>query len=134
MKHQIDPEGTRLPIKIDTTSSGEFSPMPLSATNIHGNTLAHQNATENARYRGIDRRSFLISSCGVASTLLAINQANAAAGKLGGFYQISKDAAFDTQLAAAEIEGKEFIFDVQGHFVNPNGARLQLVLHQPAQA
>lgn len=127
MKHQIDPEGARLPIKIDTTSNGEFEPMPLLPNNVHGNALAHEKATENARYCGVDRRSFLISSCGAASTLLAMNQANAAAGKLGGFYQISKDAAFDMQLAAAEVEGKEFIFDVQGHFVNPNGAWLQLV-------
>lgn len=127
MKQQIDPEGTRLPIKIDTTSNGEYPPMPLSSTNILGNTLAHQKASENARYRGTDRRSFLISSCGVASTLLAFNHANAAAGKTGGFFQISDEAAYEPQLAAAEVEGNEFIFDVQGHFVNPNGAWLQLV-------
>lgn len=127
MKQQIDPEGARLPIKIDTTSNGEYAPMPLSATNLLGNTLAHQKASENARLQGTDRRSFLISSCGVASTLLAFNHANAAAGKTGGYYQISNESAYEPQLAAAEVEGKEFIFDVQGHFVNPHGAWLQLM-------
>lgn len=127
MKHQIDTDGTRLPIKIDTTSNGEYEPMPLSDTNLKANALAHEHATVNAKRRGLDRRSFLISSCGAASTLLAFNAANAAAGKTGGFYQISDDAAVDFQLAQAEIEGKEFIFDIQGHYVNPNGAWLQLV-------
>ncbi len=127
MKHRIDPEGTRLPIKIDTTSNGEYEPMPLSATNIKANALAHEKATEHARHKAVDRRSFLISSCGVASTLLAINQANAAAGKLGGFYQVSPQSALDLYQAAEEVEGNEFIFDVQGHYVNPNGAWLQLV-------
>ncbi|MDO9476323.1 MAG: amidohydrolase family protein [Pseudohongiella sp.] len=127
MKKQNDSEDTRLPIKIDTTSNGEYEPMALSLRNIQGNELAHQKATDNARFCGLDRRRFLVSSCGVASTLLAINQVNASAGKLGGFYQISDDAAFDVQLAAEAVEGKEFIFDVQGHFVNPNGAWLRLV-------
>jgi hypothetical protein len=31
-KHRIDPEGKRLPIKLDSTSNGEFVPVPLSAS------------------------------------------------------------------------------------------------------
>lgn len=31
MKHRIDPEGARLPIKLDTTSNGEFLPVSLNA-------------------------------------------------------------------------------------------------------
>lgn len=30
MKHRIDPEGARLPIKVDTTSHGEFLPVSLN--------------------------------------------------------------------------------------------------------
>ena len=127
MKHAIDRDGTRLPIKVDTTSNGEYAPMPLSRTNCLGNELALSQATSHAKRQGVDRRSFLISGCGAASTLLAFNVANAAAGKTGGFYRISDDAAVDLQLAQAEVGGNEFIFDVQGHYVNPKGAWLQFV-------
>jgi predicted TIM-barrel fold metal-dependent hydrolase len=63
----------------------------------------------------------------VASTLLAFNASNAAAGKRGGWFDVESEAAFDRQLAAAQIEGDEFIFDVQGHYVDPNGAWLRKV-------
>ena len=35
-----DPEGLRLPIKIDPTSNGEFVPIPLSRANRLGNRPA----------------------------------------------------------------------------------------------
>ena len=66
---------------------------------------------------------FSVSACGAASTLLAFNAANAAAGKRGGFFELEPEAALEPQLAAARLGGKgEFIFDVQGHFVDPTGA------------
>ena len=73
-----DPDGTRLPIKIDTTSNGEFMPRPLSATNIKANKMALENCDINARRTGQHRRNFLVSTAGAATTLLAINEANAA--------------------------------------------------------
>jgi predicted TIM-barrel fold metal-dependent hydrolase len=132
MKTTIDPEGKRLPIKLDATSNGEFVPVPLSAANRAANRLAHAAASENARRLGLSRRKFLLSSCGVASTLLAFNDANAAAGGGGGFFELEKDSALDFQLAQARTGGKgEFIFDVQGHFVDPSGA---WVKNAPADA
>jgi hypothetical protein len=127
MKHRIDPDGTRLPVKLDPTSNGEFVPIPLSEANRAANRLAQEQAGANARRRGVGRRDFLLSACGVASTLLAFNAANAAAGKRGGWFDVDAEAALDPQLAAAQVEGDEFIFDVQGHFVDPNGAWLQKV-------
>jgi len=122
MKTPIDPEGTRLPIKLDTTSNGEFVPVPLSRANHHANHLAHEHAGANAKRLGVARRNFLVSACGATSTLLAFNAANAAAGRTGGFFEIEREAAFDPQLAQARTGGKgEFIFDVQGHFVDPTG-------------
>ena len=120
--HRIDPEGTRLPIKLDTTSNGEFVPVALSATNVAANQLAQEAATRNAKRLGLSRRDFLLSSCGAASTLLAFNAANAAAGKRGGWFELEADAAFEPQLAAAKLGDNELIFDVQGHFVDPTGA------------
>jgi len=124
MRDQIDPEGKRLPIKLDSTSNGEFVPVPLSATNVAANRLAHEYASAFSRNLSLSRRSFLVSSCGAASTLLAFNAANAAAGKTAGYFDIPKDAALDQQLARAQVGAAkdEFIFDVQGHFIDtPKG-------------
>lgn len=122
---RIDPEGTRLPIKLDTTSNGEFAPVALSPANLAANRLAHESATRNAKRLGLSRREFLVSSCGAASTLLAFNAANAAAGKRGGWFEVEAQAALEPQLAAAKLDGREFIFDVQGHFVDASGAWLR---------
>ncbi len=122
MKHNIDPAGKYLPIKLDTTSNGEFVPIALSSANRHANFLAQQQATSNAKRRLLSRRDFLVSSCGAASTLLAFNQAYAAAGKVGGWFDLHPEAALDGQIAAAQLDKGEFIFDVQGHFVNPEGS------------
>ncbi len=123
MKNPIDPEGQRLPVKIDTTSNGEFEPVPLAAVNRVGNRLAHEAVSANAKRSGVSRRDFLVSACGAASALIAFNAANAAAGRRGGYFELESEAALDPQLAQARVGGKgEFIFDVQGHFVDPSGA------------
>ncbi len=119
-----DPDGTRLPIKLDSTSNGEFAPVPLWPANLEANRLAHQAATENCRRLSNSKRTFLTSACGVASTLLAFNAANAAAGRTGGFFDLPSEAALDQQLARAQIgpAKQEFILDVQGHFIDtPKG-------------
>jgi predicted TIM-barrel fold metal-dependent hydrolase len=122
-----DPEGLRLPIKIDTTSNGEFLPIPLSRANRVANRRALEAATDNARRTGQNRRRFLMGSAGAATTLLAMNQVNGAAGKTAGFFDVPAEAQLDHQLAAASVAGDEFIFDVQGHYVDPNGSWLKQV-------
>jgi predicted TIM-barrel fold metal-dependent hydrolase len=124
MKSSTDPEGTRLPIKLDSTSNGEFVPVPLSPANREANRLAHESASRNAGRLDISKRDFLISACGAASTLLSFNAANAAAGKTGGYFDLPAEAVLDAQLARAQVGAakEEFIFDVQGHFVGtPKG-------------
>ena len=119
-----DPHGTRLPIKLGTTSNGEFVPVPLTSANREANRRAHEAAARNARWLDISKRDFLVSACGAASTLLAFNAANAAAGKTGGFFDVAADAALDRQLARVQVGAAkdEFIFDVQGHFIDtPKG-------------
>jgi hypothetical protein len=87
--------------------------------------MALEAATANARRSGLGRREFLVSACGVASTLLAMNAAYATQGRRGGFYDLPKEAALDQHAARSAVDGGEFIFDVQGHFVNPTGAWLK---------
>ena len=105
MKNPIDPEGRRLPVKIDTTSNGEFEPVPLSAVNRAGNLLAHEAVSANAKRSGISRRNFLVSACGAASALIAFNAANAAAARRGGFFELESEAAHDPKVAQARIGG-----------------------------
>jgi len=122
-----DPDGRRLPIRIDSTSNGEFEPVPLDMWNTLANELAQDNAGEHARRLGVPRRAFLISACGAASTLLAVNQANAKAGRRGGRFALDPEAALDEAAAQEALDGDEFIFDVQGHYVNPDGDWLKQV-------
>jgi predicted TIM-barrel fold metal-dependent hydrolase len=122
MRYRNDPDGTRLPIKLDTTTNGEFAPVPLEAVHHHARKLALEKAEANAKRIGLSRRAFLVSACGAASTLLAMNAAYAAAGRRGGYFELPGEAALDMQLARSALDRKDFIFDVQGHFVNPTGA------------
>jgi predicted TIM-barrel fold metal-dependent hydrolase len=117
-----DPDGQRLPIKLDSTSNGEFAPVPLDTSHHRANRLARDWAGDFARKLGQTRRAFLTSLSGAATTLLAFNAAHARAGREGGFFDIAQDAKTDARLAAEQLGKREFIFDVQGHFVNPTGA------------
>ncbi len=121
MPRTYDPEGKRLPIKLDSTSNGEFEPVPLDAVTRRANAVAQERAGENARRRGLDRRDFMISACGAASALLAFNEANAEAGRSGGFFELDRTAALDPEAALEGLAGREFVFDVQGHFVGQHG-------------
>ncbi len=117
----LDPDGRRLPIKIDRTSNGEYMPPPLTPVQILARRLAHDAASENARRLGVGRRAFLVSAAGAASTLLACNRAAEANGMRGGRFAVDNEAALDQQQAAAAVGGDEFIFDVQTHCVDPAG-------------
>jgi hypothetical protein len=122
MKYRFDPEGRRLPVKLDATSNAEYAPIPLEPHNRHANELAQEAATRNAKRVGLGRRAFLTSAAGAATSLLAINDASAAAGFRGGFFALEDDAGLDAGAAEAALGKKEFIFDVQGHYVPPNVA------------
>src|SRR5688572_3128508 len=118
-----DPDGKRLPVKLDSTSNGEFAPPPLYPVHRRANALAHETASANAKRLGMARRDFLVSAMGAASTFLAFNSAFAAIGKTGGRYEIEQEAALNQDLALQRLGQREFIFDVQGHFVGKSWER-----------
>lgn len=122
-KMDQDPDGTRLPIKLDSTSNCEFEPLPLTQPNIDANAEAHRQADQRSRKLGLSRREFLVSACGAASSLLAMNAANAAHGRTGGYFALSESSSLDLDEAAATLGDREFIFDVQGHYVFPSTAQ-----------
>src|SRR6476660_437037 len=111
-----------LPIKVDSTSNGEFRPVPLTEHVERANSLAEFRIGENAKRVGIGRRAFLQSLCGAATTLLTLNEAFAAFGNIGGLFRLPKESAFETAAAAEALAGDGFIFDLQTHMVDPAGA------------
>ena len=78
-------------------------PVPLDATSQRANQLAQTWASDHAKRRGIDRRTFMISACGAASTLLAFNAVNAASGRTGGFFELEQVTAVDLALAVERL-------------------------------
>ncbi len=118
----FDPDGTRLPVKIDTTSNGEYLPQPLTQAEKHAKALAFDKVADAVKRLGTDRRTFLKSTMGTAATLLALNETATATGAKGGTFNVALDAAEDEALANANVKGDEFIFDIQTHCVDPSGA------------
>jgi len=58
-----DPDGKRLPIKLDTATNGEFAPIPLEPVHHEARRRALDAAGENAKRLALDRRRFLVSAC-----------------------------------------------------------------------
>ena len=121
MSNSLDPAGRRLPIKLDSTSNGEYAPVPLTVAARRARAEAQAAATEAAHRLGISRRRYLISLAGAAGTLAAFDRSFAAAGLRGGRYVLPQEAPFELAAAQSTLAGDEFIFDVQLHHVNPQG-------------
>jgi hypothetical protein len=111
-----------LPIKIDSTSNGEFAPVPVGGVLERAKRLAAARITDQARRTGQSRREFLASVCGAATTLLTLNEAFAWRGHRGGSFELPREAAFEPAAAAQTLDGRQFIFDIQTHMVEPDGA------------
>jgi hypothetical protein len=110
-----------LPIKIDSTSNGEFAPVPVSPAVQFANRVAAERITENARRAGMSRRKFLTGLCGVATMLLSFNETFAGGRNPGGTFALTPEAALEPAAAAKVLEGNEFIFDIQTHLIDPDG-------------
>jgi predicted TIM-barrel fold metal-dependent hydrolase len=111
-----------LPIKLDSTSNGEYAPMPIGSGLARARILAAERIAVNARRTGQNRRGFLASLCGAATALLTLNEAFAWRGNRGGFFDLPREAALEPAAAAQAIAGREFIFDIQTHMVEADGA------------
>ena len=108
-----------------TASSRRFRSTPVHR---HARALAHasaRRATRSARRK--PRRDFLVSACGAATTLLAFNAAFARARPHAAASTTCRAKRRSTRmLARSTLDKGEFVFDVQGHFVNPTGAWTQV--------
>ena len=118
-----DNDAYRLPIKIDTTSNGEFIPFALPKINRYANQITREQIGIQAKRLGISRRNFLKSSSAAALALLCNNQANALAGRHGGHFDLTEQSVSEPALATQAFHQPAFIFDVQGHYVVPPSLR-----------
>ena len=103
-----------LPVKLDSTSNGEYWPQPDDPALAAAKRAAAEAAGRNARRLGLTRREYLSTCCGAATVFLAMNQLGCA----GGRYRVPREAALDPGAAREALGGKEFIFDVQTHQVS----------------
>jgi predicted TIM-barrel fold metal-dependent hydrolase len=107
----------------------------------HSNGEYYHFQTEYERKLGMQRRDFLASAMGMATSLWCVNFASACSSNETGHnvgpapdgggppprpqvcetYQIQPEAMWDEQAACAAISGDEFIFDIQTHFFDPDG-------------
>jgi predicted TIM-barrel fold metal-dependent hydrolase len=112
-----------LPIKLAPCSTDEYPPPPTSAVVREAVRIARLACDDNARRTGVSRRDFLLSSCAVATTLLALDACSKASDKAAGrapagTFKIPKEATTEPAAGDAAINGDEFIFDVQGHLLD----------------
>jgi hypothetical protein len=72
----------------------------------------------------MSRREFLLSICGAATTLLALDACTREAVRAvspgatpGGGYSIPPEATSEPEAGHEAIGGEEFVFDIQGHLL-----------------
>jgi predicted TIM-barrel fold metal-dependent hydrolase len=115
------------PIPFRTGSNGEFNPPPPTKRDRIAEEIFQRLVAEKSRRLGLSRREFVSSTMGTATALCVINQvygcSSENAGGAGGDAGFDVDAGMTLDAGACEaLQGGEFIFDVQTHHVNPNGA------------
>jgi predicted TIM-barrel fold metal-dependent hydrolase len=112
-------EDPGLPITFGPCSNGEYEPEPLPPVLEETVRRARQESERNARRLGMTRREFLLSICGAATALLALDACTREASRRspGGRYTITPEAAVEPDAAREIIGGEEFVFDVQGHLL-----------------
>ena len=123
--HDSDPEGKRLPIKLDSTSNGEFAPVPLWPANIEANRLAHEAAATQREAAGMLEASV---------PDLGLRRSQHAARLQRGQRRGRKDRRLlraaprrragpcSSRARRSAPPRQEFILDVQGHFIDtPKG-------------
>jgi predicted TIM-barrel fold metal-dependent hydrolase len=122
MRKKTDPElPLEPPLWFGNISNGEYFRFATRKDRLIRKMIL-EKADENARYIGMDRRQFLASAMGMATTLYTIAHVSAcssdgSAKDVGNnIKKGAHDAMVDPECAASMLDGNEFIFDVQTHW------------------
>ena len=108
------------PIPFSTGCNGEFVPREPGERERRSEELFRALVDERSTKLGMSRRAFIDSAAGTATALFVIQQLGGC-GDDGGF-AIDAGSTWDADQACEELAGDQFIFDVQTHHVNPEGA------------
>ena len=116
MQRKTDPEiPVTTPILLGNKSNGEFF-WDETPTERRMRAEILRRADEGARRLGIDRRDFLASTLGMATSLAVVNMFSGCSGGDGGGYQTPQEP-LDCTGATEILSGNEFIFDIQTHHI-----------------
>jgi predicted TIM-barrel fold metal-dependent hydrolase len=112
-------EDPGLPIKFGPCSNAEYDPHPLTPVMTETVRRAFAECERNATRTGVSRRRFLLSLCGAATTLVALNSCTRESLRRepGGRYEVAPEATLDEDAARETLGGEEFVFDIQGHLL-----------------
>jgi predicted TIM-barrel fold metal-dependent hydrolase len=111
-----------LPIKLGPCSNGEFPPPAPSAVVREAVRRARRLCDENARRLGMDRRDFLLTSMGAATTLFALSacsseSSRASGNRSGGRYDVPEEAMVDGDAALDTLGSDQPVVDMQTHLL-----------------
>lgn len=116
------------PVWLGARSNGEYFRHPNEAERLSRQWIL-RTAGEQAQKLGIDRREFLASAAGMATTLAAFNLVGCGGGSGastdgggGGAYDVGLSSDCEDAGGTAISSKGEFIFDVQTHHFDPNGS------------
>jgi hypothetical protein len=103
----------RSPVPTQIVSNGEYNPLPQTNDQVKVENLIKEMGDYQAKRLGMDRRSFLATSAGMATAFLAMNKV------FGPVFDVSEAEAGDMEMSdyrAAQLSN-QFIFDDQTHFI-----------------
>jgi predicted TIM-barrel fold metal-dependent hydrolase len=107
------------PLCLGSYSNGEYFHQETARDRRIRDAILRE-AEHNARRVGMDRRSFLTTTMGMATSMLVIDQLSGCSDGTG--YKVAADAGVNAQTACSALDvSAEFVFDVQTHHVNPLG-------------
>jgi len=99
-----------LPVPTQVISNEEYEPIPQTSRQRRLEREIVAGAELKAKYLGMDRRTFLRTSSGMALAFAAMNTV------FGPFFQVDASELLQPR-AAADKQAHDFIFDVQTHHV-----------------
>jgi uncharacterized protein len=117
-RRKTDPElPLEPPLWLGTRSNGEYFHLQTPYEK-RLRQFVLERADDNARRLGMDRREFLASALGMATTLWCIGFVSGCSDSndLGSPLCVPPEAMFDEDAACSVVGGDEFIFDVQTHW------------------
>jgi predicted TIM-barrel fold metal-dependent hydrolase len=103
-----------LPIPTCITGTDEVPPLPQTEMQRKAERVIVEFADRYSGNTGMDRREFLKTSCGMAAAFMAMNVV------YGQLFAVDPAEAADPEVTAERkhLLSKQFIFDVQTHFVH----------------